>query len=241
MINILSVAITFFLGIELYAINSLETAVSGNNDMLHESKSYKFQSKYINDDGSISIIKPSFSNPTGSGALYISSNSDANGLCKLYGLGAYVHQSRNSFNVPTGKFEFSLVKISDSGKFESFDDISGSAVASFICQPVDGMPKPARVTKNYEGLFSNDDGSITVVKPKFYVNGFNIYLSLGSDLSGVCKLYGFGAYIDKSLRHFTTPNVYTARITEHATFGWFNHSSDVNFKNSISSLLCSKI
>lgn len=48
---------------------------------------------------------------------------------------------------------------------------------------------------NYEAIYTNDDGSVTIINPKFSYPGTSKGISRNSNLDGVCRLYGF----DKSM------------------------------------------
>jgi hypothetical protein len=215
-----------------FAMTEFEINLSESFNTLSGSKNY--EAKYINDDGSISIIKPRFSNPEGNGNLYISQFSDLNGLCKLYGLGDYVSNSRRKFNQRT----FGLVvRINSNARFSQFDpSLTSNAIESFSCTPVEGMPSPTLISDNHTGVFQNDDGSTTIVKPKFKINGKNSYISELSDLNGLCKLYGLGDYVSNSRKNFNQGRFgLVVRINSNARFSQFDAS---NSKDAIESLMC---
>ena len=112
-----------------FAMTEFEINLSESFNTLSGSKNY--EAKYINDDGSISIIKPRFSNPEGNGNLYISQFSDLNGLCKLYDLGDYVSNSGRTFLKRTSSL---VVRINSNARFSQFDTSrANSAIKSLMC------------------------------------------------------------------------------------------------------------
>lgn len=213
-----------------FAMTDFEINLLENSNTFTGSENY--EAKYTNDDGSISIIKPKFSNPEGNGSLYISAASDLGGLCKLYGLGRYVPNSIRALN----KGPVVMVRINSNARFSQFDYSSGiSAIDRFTCEPIGGIPYPALVSDNHAGFFHNDDGSTTIVKPEFQINGSSSYISESSDLNGLCKLYGFGSYVPNSKRIFNQGPVNIVRINSNARFSKFDYSS---FIYAIKSLMC---
>jgi hypothetical protein len=117
--------------ISSYAMTEFEQTLSENEVLLQGSKNY--EAKHVNDDGSITIVKPKFSNPDGSGSLRLSVENDSNlaGICKLFGAGSYVS---NSSRYESGSG--TLVRISNNGTFERFDSASSkNALKSLICRP----------------------------------------------------------------------------------------------------------
>lgn len=163
---------------------------------LAQSKNY--ESKLVNDDGTVSIVKPKFSDPTGSGKkLPVSAYSKLDGVCKLYGLGPYVEKSLisyDSYYSPDKSSKYAL--ISAEGRFRGFDIFR--RIGSLACQ---GQTIPSS-SQNYLKLSINDDGTTTLLMPRFKMHGTNYVINVDSDLDGVCKLYGFKAYVASSLVDF---------------------------------------
>jgi len=213
-----------------FAMSKCVTKPSDNFNTPRGSQNY--EAKYTNDDGSISIIKPRFSTPEGDGNSYLSQLSDLNGVCNLYGLGNYVSNSRRNFNQGSSP---SIVRINSNARFSQFDSSTyNSAIESLSCAPIEGMPYPTLVVST--GIFYNDDGSATIVKPKFKINGSNSYLSELSNLNGVCNLYGFRNYVSNSRRNFnqgSSPSI--VRINSNARFSQFGSST---YNSAIESLIC---
>ncbi len=54
---------------------------------------------------------------------------------------------------------------------------------------------------NYEAIYSNQDGSSSILRPRFSnpMGTGNMLLSIASDLNGVCLLFGFDSYVENSL------------------------------------------
>ena len=117
--------------ISSYAMTEFQQTLSENEVLLQGSKNY--ESKHVNDDGSITIVKPKFSNPDGSGSLRLSAvkyETNLPGICKLFGAGSYVSNS-TLYESASG----TLVRISNNGTFDRFDSSSSSnAIKSLICR-----------------------------------------------------------------------------------------------------------
>ena len=79
----------------------------------------------------MSIVKPKFSNPTGGGALFLSIDSDLNGVCKLYGLSSYVENSIIDYDAHDGY----SVHIDSASRFSVFvSNYSHYSIDSLICR-----------------------------------------------------------------------------------------------------------
>lgn len=227
--------------ISSFAMTDFEVNLSKEFDTFSGSRN--FEERYINDDGSVSIVKPQFSNPAENKDLYISQKSNFNGLCKLYGLGSYIPNSSQSFHVDPYS---SVVRINLEGHFSQFDKSQDyKAVLSFSCTSADGMPYSDLASGNYLGPFYNDDGSITILKPKFKINGYDLHISEFSNLNGLCKLYGFVGYVSNSKKSFTQVESgspvkigsagFVVKINSEGHFSRFDSSSD---NKALESLMC---
>lgn len=201
-------------------------------EILQGSKNY--EARYVNDDGSITIVGPRFSSPDGSGKLRLSveDNNTLRGICKLYGEGNYVKDS-DRYVYASG----TLVRISKEGKFERFDSASKkNALQSLICLPAIKVEVPP--SSNAATILTNDDGSKTVIKPRFSnADGKgNLELSVEDDsnLEGICKLFGLGAYVPHSSVFSYTDNT-LVRISKDGKFERFDSGRD---KNALRSLIC---
>lgn len=216
------------------ATTDFEEALSLDSNFLQESKNY--ETKHVNDDGSITIVGPKFSSPDGRGSLNLSVENEGNlyGICKLFGEGDYV---RNSVRYIGGSG--SLVRISRSAKFDRFEAASEkNAVNTIICQP--SNKTDIGPSANAEKFLSNDDGSITILNPKFSnADGSgNLRLSVSDDsnLEGICKLFGFKKYVQHSSRYVDGRGT-LVRISRKGKFEKFDSSKD---RNALSSLMCEK-
>lgn len=213
--------------ISAYAVPSFELDLESSSTILRESKNY--ESRHVNQDLSVSIVKPKFSNPTGDGALYLSMNSDLDGVCKLYGLKSYVQNSSTILNLSSGR----SVNINESGAFRQFDDNSRRyAIQSLACI---GDAKPVPVSDNFIGKYLNDDDSFTIKTPKFMMSGENLNISIKSDLKGVCKLYGFSSYVIGSLTYQSLDSTVNVEISSSSRFRLFSTN---NSNLVINSLMC---
>lgn len=187
--------IALMLGTTMVDASGLESEFMHPSFWLQESKNY--DAKYVNQDLTVSIINPMFSNPTGDGAILISRKSDRNGVCKFYGLSSYVDYSFIDFNAGSER----SVIIDASSKLNKIDsEFPTYAIGTITCNPIENNPIP--VSDNLRGRYINDDGSVTINTPKFMMNGQNRYISTNSDRNGVCKLYGLTSYVEYSLIDF---------------------------------------
>jgi hypothetical protein len=218
--------------ISSYAITEFEQSLSESEIIFEESKNY--QAKHLNDDGSITIFRPRFKNPNGSGNLGLSVESENNlaGICKLFGAGSYV--SNSSLFVSA---QGTLVRISRNGTFEKFDSsFNKNAVESLICLP--STRAQVGPSDNAENILRNDDGLITIFKPKFSNPDGSGSLRLSIDneynLTGICKLFGASSYVSNSVR-FVPAQRTLVRISRNGTFEKFDSSL---FKNAVESLIC---
>lgn len=144
-------------------------------------------------DGSTIIIGPRFQY---NGINYgISENSDLNGVCKLYGFKGAVE---NSVTTEQGIGEndnfLEAVRISGAGTMSGFDD--RSIVYNIGC--VTG--EVAVPSRDFAGISRSDDGSVVIRGPFYRLGSETLPLSFNSVEDGVCKLYGFGSYIEGSLQ-----------------------------------------
>lgn len=215
-----------------FAMSEFELSLSEDVTFLQGSKNY--EGKYLNDDGSMSIYKPKFSNADGNGSKYISVNSSYNGLCKLYGLGTFIPGSAKSFKQDSTD---SVVKINSSGRFQEFVlSRTINAVRTFACAPITGMPRPSLVSGNHSGIFLNDDGSKTVLYPRFKMDAYIMGVSLYSNMQGLCKLYGLGSYVENSIVHMNkeVPG-YVVKVNSGAQFQEFDYARDTYY---IQSFMC---
>ncbi len=122
--------VTMALGsILAHANSAFEFELEHSPSLLRESKNY--EAKHVNQDLTVSIVRPKFSNPAGDGALFLSAYSDFNGVCKLYGLTSYVPNSRILYDASSG----SSVIIDASSKFSKFDSNARTyAISSLMCR-----------------------------------------------------------------------------------------------------------
>ncbi len=93
-------------------------------------------------------------------------------------------------------------------------------------------------SENYDSIHENDDGSVTIVKPKFKSlnSDKNLLLSLKSDLNGVCKLFGLGDYVDNSFQAQWSRESKIV-LDDSGSFHQYNHEKG----NYLDSLICKKL
>jgi hypothetical protein len=211
------------------ALSDFELDLSSNHQLLLNSVNYK--SIHTNDDQTVSIVEPKFSNPLGDdNSLPISNDSNLNGLCKLYGFGTYIVNSMKSYYA---KDNGRNVIISSEGKFSGFTKQSkDNAIESFSCN----TGNKQEISVNYAKISTNDDGTKTILKPLFKINGVDHFISNDSNLNGLCKLYGQANYILNSMLDFD-PSVRGRNVvvTSKSKFKEFTNSRE---DNAIHSFMC---
>jgi hypothetical protein len=226
-----------------YAMTAPEGSLSENGERVQERK--KYDHRYVNDDGSVTFVRPKFSNPDGSGSLRISVQNGANliGVCKLLGEGSFVPNS-DTYEPPA--FQTLLVRVSGDGSFEGFDKNDGEmkALRSLICSPAkQSKMDPSR---NAENIVNNDDGSITIVRPKFSnpdgAGGLRLSFENDLNLSGICKLFGARSYVPHSaLPEVIYTSLYEAawhKFVRISSKGRFERFDRATLKDPIKSLMC---
>lgn len=157
--------------------------------------SRSYQSLIYNNDGSARVIAPFFQNPTGEGALPLSSKSDHNGVCRLYGFGA-VQASEAE-----GDYRRTAV-IGIYGRLSGYREYDAYGAANprlteIYCGPSETSPR-AKVTveERVAAVHVNDDGSTTLVAPFVAGSGGErTPLTASGSLRGVCRYFGFQAYV----------------------------------------------
>lgn len=203
-------------------------------------KSSNYQSRYFNDDGSVTIVRPTFPNPRKNENLKISVEDDSNleGVCKFFGQRKYVS---NSARYVDAQNETSLIRVSVDGTFVRFESgYHKNALESLICLPVVGLD--VKSSRNAENISTNDDGTVTIIKPMFSnADGTgNLKISISeennSNLDGVCRLFGQGKYVSNSVRYVDARNSSTLVVI--SSWGTFEKFEPGYRKNAIESLLC---
>ena len=156
--------------------------------------STNYQAVEINNDGSVTISKPMFSNPTGVGSIPISHTSDLTGVCKLFGLKAF------RVGINFGDHAKTAV-IAKSGKLSAIKSYSSQyfnhGITTLVCEQIPGseiIPVRPTTEERVESVFANDDGSITLRRPFVMKDGKHIPISAkDSSADGVCKYFGLGS------------------------------------------------
>lgn len=208
-------------------------------DIEEPTKPLPYESKYINDDGSITIVRPIFPDPRRSGYRRISVEDDSNleGVCKYLGESAYAPKSARYVDAPNWT---NLIRLSSDGTFLRYESAHHkNALESLICLP--SVETPKSPSKNAEYITRNDDGSITIVEPMFSnaLGTGNLRFSNDDDLNldGICKLFGEKKYATNSVTYArTTPNSKSLVILSDK--GKFERFEFGYRKNQIRSLIC---
>jgi len=155
------------------------------------SQSTNYASKVLNDDGTSTIVTPKFNNANGSS--FISSSSDANGLCRLYGFDfAY-----GNLMITSGDVSDKTAIINSDGKLSSWRSYSSSYNNSFVTAISCGKNGQILTASNRIAPIRNDDGTYSLVNPVVgrYHNGDISYVSSISNMNGVCSYFGLGRAI----------------------------------------------
>lgn len=153
-----------------------------------------------NDDGSVTIypygtilkgtrptkdwtLRPDFIEVWENFGIHVESNPSE--ICKKYGLQTVVETRISEF--VSGQ----NVKIDEKGNVIE-NAGSGFSVGRITCHKDAGFRK---VSKNTKKLKRNQDGSFTVIEPRFKFAGRNHKISYDeSDLNGVCRLFGLSSF-----------------------------------------------
>ncbi len=195
-IQLLTLASTLVLGTTLAQAASFDETLASSPEAVFASKNY--EALHHNDDGRVTIVGPKFGSADGT-VRYISSASNNNGVCALFGFGASVDEAR----LTSGNLERTVVIGSDS-MFESFRNISysnaanaNSRILSIMCE---NAADTTASTRLHDRTLNNDDGTITLRQPSFgYSDGTDRWISSTSDLNGVCKRFGYGAAVSSGM------------------------------------------
>ncbi len=67
-------------------------------------------------------------------------------------------------------------------------------------------------SQNYKKLIKNPDASVIIVNPLFKNVDGDKGISRGSDLNGVCKLFGFKSSMNSAMTHDSSKSTYTVSI-----------------------------
>ncbi|MBS1962450.1 MAG: hypothetical protein JST04_09555 [Bdellovibrionales bacterium] len=185
-----------FLTALVLALTSLPSAFAMNaaeEAAFYASKNY--EALYTNDDGRVTIGGPKFGSADGT-VRWISTSSNLNGVCELFGYGAAVASSLTW----DGDFDRTIVIDSDA-RFSAFRsrgyNYNNSRIATIMCETgVQAGPS----TRLEKPVIVNDDGTVTLVGPAFgAADGTVRWMSTSSNLNGVCKSFGFQSAIPASL------------------------------------------
>lgn len=157
--------------------------------------SQSYRAFVVNNDGSIRILQPFFRNPTGEGALHLSSRSDAGGVCKLYGFGpAQAWETEGDYNrtavIDAGG------RLAGYGTYDPYG-ANNSRLSEIYCGPgpASTAARPT-VRERSEAVHVNDDGSTTIVAPFVPgLSGAQVPLSARGNLRGTCRYFGFPEYV----------------------------------------------
>lgn len=163
-----------------------------------------------NPDGSVTISQPQIIRADKSIALS-SDYSEKEGVCRLFGFDSYLEESVKTRYLPNKN----LAVINANGAFGSSDEYE-TAIDSISCF----MKGDYQQTGFARRMKRNLDDSVTISKP-LIIRGAEAK-PISSDYSekrGVCRLFGFGNYLEESLTTRYQPNVQLATINANGMFG----------------------
>lgn len=170
-----------------------------------------------NNDGSVTIWEPRFSNPTGIGSLPIDEKSDlTSGVCKLFGFKSAQGYFLKNIPGPAAV----AVRINKNGKLSQisratskqglyvFQAIICSVDADIYDPEVASPPPMPTVEQRAEKVFVNDDGSITLYRP--FVAGpknSKFWINFNSSAYETCKYFGFSKYVTVFINKNRSPRI----------------------------------
>lgn len=145
-----------------------------------------------NTDGSVTIVQPRFQY---NGVNYnLSEHSDYNGVCRLYGFPSAVWDSVATDSGSGRDVDAERVRIGSSGTMAGFD--TRSHIYRISCL----TGETSAPSRDFGGISRSDDGSVVISDPFYRSGGESLPLSYNSSENGVCKMYGFGSFIEGSLQ-----------------------------------------
>lgn len=204
--------------IALLALSSLSAFAQSTN----------YQQNSLNDDGTNTIVGPRFNRANGTSQ--ISSRSDLNGLCRLYGYDF----SYGNLVVTSGDLRAETAVIDSNGKLKEWrpygNNYSNSAIDSITCAKNRQVITPSRRVKPVR----NDDGTFSLLNATAgnYNVGSALQISSTSNKNGVCAYFGLGRAIEGSvltegdLRGFTLVIGSTGQAESFRPYG-NNYSNSV--------------
>lgn len=193
-----------------------------------------------NDDGSESIVEPRFAmNGT---HYYYSSHQDVNQVCRRFGYDSAVPHSAlysSTCNDAYGcKNNYGVVLGADGnfGKFIPSDEADpwGEKINMVACKKAGA---PAAASRRAE-IQRNDDGSVSLLDPRFRINGTDYPFSIHQDGTAICRLFGYKEAVSGSAAYSDTCNDvygcgnYTVALGEDGKFAKFVGSiAENDFQN----------
>ena len=208
----------------------LSLAAFANPALESVQASRNYEARYVNEDLSVSFVNPKFSNPSGGGDIPLTLASDKDGVCRLYGLAAYVESSTTTFSARSG----TGVVIGADSRFSQFQSLRHTdGIRSIACKAEDNGP--ITPSTNWGAKYINDDGSVTINAPKFKMNGVDLHISLDTDKNGVCNLYGYSSYVESSA---TTDSIRSGKSVSINSDSKFNKYVANKYTDVIASLMC---
>ncbi len=158
-----------------------------------------FESVIEYSDATVEIRQPRLNN------LRINNGSDKNGVCKMLGypaaLGADLESNTGRDNCDRPSVRIDLYG-RDAGRNACDMFNSNATIAGIRCHPKNYQ---YIVPTTYLERVENTDGTVSILSPWFSrldqlgdVRGRR-YIHEGSDMTGVCRHFGLGAYVDGSL------------------------------------------
>jgi hypothetical protein len=166
-----------------------------------------FESVYENPDGSVTLTRPVLLR--GDKTMPINSvYSEKQGICRLFGFDEYLELSLKSANIRK-----SSALVNENGGYDNFGDY-GAVVTEISCF-MNGDYQQTGFAKKFS---RNLDNSVTISEPVIIRGADSLPLNaIYSEKEGICRLFGFGQYLDESLQQ-TRTNRDSALINENGSF-----------------------
>lgn len=211
--------------------------ISRSTTTPHLGNSTNYSSIHPNEDLSVAIVQPRFKKGNDNG--YIGTtyktnvlDSSLTGVCRLFGYPNHVNSLTE--NIVTNSYKTYI--IDENGQYaRTVDTTEYRQIVLLICKN-DNVPKVVD-SKNYKDLVKNDDGSYTVVEPRFRVANKNHYYGYStsedkyqSDLNAICSLYGLGAYRSntKELINYISDSMDTIILDQNSRLKWHHRTSNIH-------------
>ncbi len=189
----------------------------------------------VNDDGTSTIIGPAFTIATGGNAR-ISSKSNRNGVCKLYGFDLMIGEG----SITVGDDRERTAVIDGNGRYSAYTSYNNSYNNSYIDSIVCARNHQTLSVSARTQPLLNDDGSFTLLDPKVghYDGGRVSRISGHSNLDGVCNYHGLGRALNATAIRVGDDRERTVVLESGGRFQGFKKYNNSYNNSYIKSLVC---